>query len=123
MERKLYVLTRELVGGRRLIGVISEINGKYGFEYRLGGKLPEWFLLIDQFPDVTKIYNDEETRKFVMRFVPPKDFWVIDEILKTHGLNEYNEWELLKAIGKISCGSIDLYYLSEELSESVVVYG
>ncbi|GHU76499.1 hypothetical protein FACS1894188_09120 [Clostridia bacterium] len=42
--RKLFVTSKPMGGRRRLIGELTEENGEYTFEYKLGGKLPEWYL-------------------------------------------------------------------------------
>ena len=118
--RKLYVCSKDFGNGARLIGILSENNGKYKFEYKLGGILHRRYLKIDEFPDLSKVYYDEEVRPFVERIVPERDFAHIDGFLKAAGLKEYDEWEFLKY-----CGAYNMRqdaYLYENLPEGTIRY-
>jgi hypothetical protein len=72
--RKLYLLSKPLQGVQHLIGILSEDNGEYRFEYKLGGKLPKWFLSVEEFSDYSKVYTGKEVDNFIFSFVPkPND--------------------------------------------------
>jgi hypothetical protein len=51
MSKMFYVTTKLFIGGRRLIGILSEVDGQFRFEYKLSKKKREWFCYIDEFPD------------------------------------------------------------------------
>ncbi|MCL2400665.1 MAG: hypothetical protein FWC91_13090 [Defluviitaleaceae bacterium] len=125
MSRKFYVTTKLFEGGRRLIGILSEANGQYQFEYKVGGKLQEWFLYLDKFPDFKKIYTGEEVEKFIYAFIPRKDGHYANEFLKAANLKEYDVWELLKYVASWQASlssSPDDIYLYEQLPEGTIVY-
>jgi hypothetical protein len=76
--RKLYVLSKAIEGKPFLIGELSEENGEYRFEYKLGGYFPRWYLQLDEFPQADKVYRGEEVRPFVEKIVPKRDSVYID---------------------------------------------
>jgi len=125
MSRKFYVTTKLFEGGRRLIGILSEADGHYQFEYKVGGKLQEWFLYLDEFPDFKKVYTGTEVEKFIDRFVPRKNHRFIKEFLESANLNEYDVWGLLKYIASnqalLNFSSDDIF-LYEQLPEGTIVY-
>jgi hypothetical protein len=119
--RQLYVLSKPIDGKpRRLIGVLSEENGKYTFEYKLGGKFSEWFLQIDEFPDPTKVYSGEEVHPYIKRKTPPRTSRFIKPFMKQLGLEEYDEWAFLKYGGQ--CELSDGTYLLPECPQDVIRY-
>jgi hypothetical protein len=120
--RKLYVTTKELTGGTRLIGELSETDSGYQFKYRLGGSLPEWFLLLDEFPDVTKVYNGSDVERFIGRIIPSRNSKYLSGLLASANMTEYDEWELLKVFGLRNISPQDAF-LHEHLPEGTVVYG
>jgi hypothetical protein len=67
---------------RRLIGELTEENGEYTFKYRLGDTLPEWYLKLEYFPDITKIYKGAEVRPFVEVIVPDRNLWCMSKALE-----------------------------------------
>ena len=121
MGRQFFVTSKHVTGGARLIGILSENQDGYKFEYKLNGKLQEWFLLIDEFPDVSKIYTGEEVERFINRIIPPKDNIYINELMESANLSTYDVWEMLKVFGLRNCSRQDAY-LHEMLPEGVVVY-
>lgn len=121
MKKFLYVTSKALEGIPRLIGILSENNGRYTFEYKLGGKLQEWFLRIDEFPDLTRTYDGEEVEKFIYRLIPPKDNIYIPEFLKTYNLPCYDVWEFLKAMGSHNPSRQDAF-LYEKLPKNCILY-
>lgn len=121
MERMLYVTSKALEGKPRLIGVLSENDGRYKFEYKLGGKLQEWFLLIDEFPDVNKVYEGAEVEQFIFRTIPREDNFYIKEFMESYNLARYDVWDMLKAFGPNNVSKQDAF-LYEELPEGVILY-
>ena len=119
--RKLYVLSKPIDNKpRRLIGELTEESGEYTFKYRLGDTLPEWFLIIDEFPDITKVYRGEEVRPFINRNTPRPDSKYIKLFLEEAGLMEYDEWALLKQQGRFNPRQDA--YLYETLPLEAIVY-
>ncbi len=118
--RYLYVMSKNFENKPRLIGILSEDNGKYRFEYKLDGKIQEWFLLIDEFPDVNKRYEGNDVCKFVSRMIPQRDSIYIDELLKSANLNEYDEWEMLKVFGQRNMKQDA--YIYEHLPMGAILY-
>ena len=80
--RKLFALSKPIEGKPRLIGELTEENGQYTFEYRLGGRFPEWFLQIDEFPDPDRKYTDDEVRNLIYRLIPKANHMLIEIALK-----------------------------------------
>jgi hypothetical protein len=119
--RKLYVLSKPLGNKPRLIGELTEENGEYAFEYKLGGTFPEWFLEIDEFPDPKRKYVGNEVRPFIERIIPKPNSAYISRFLKSADILSYDEWELLKYCGKFS--PQEDAFLYEKLPERVVSYG
>jgi hypothetical protein len=118
--RQLYLLSKPLKGQHHLIGILSEDNGEYQFEYKLGGKLPYWWLAVEEFPDYNKVYKGKEVDKFIFSFVPKPNDTYIKGFLKGANLKNYDEWELLKYCGKY----MPKYEtsLTEKLPEGVYFY-
>jgi hypothetical protein len=121
MSRKLYVTTKLFIGGRRLIGILSEVDGQFQFEYKLGNKRRESFCYLDEFPVQDKVYVGAEADKFVYRMIPRKDHRFINELLASANLKEYNVWEMLKVFGQRNVSKQDAY-LYEALPEGTVIY-
>jgi len=119
--RTLYVLSKP-IGGKppRLIGELTENNGEYSFEYKLGGKLQEWFLAIEDFPDLTKKYTGKPVEEYIYHFIPRINDSMAKLSVKAAKLAEYDVWELLKFYGKRNMQEIGLLY--KELPKDVIVY-
>jgi hypothetical protein len=98
--RKLYLLSKPLQGVQHLIGILSENNGEYQFEYKLGGKLPKWFLSVEQFPEYSKVYSGDDVDKFIYSFIPKPNDDYIKGFLKAANLGKYDKWELIRYCGK-----------------------
>jgi hypothetical protein len=120
MNKLLYVLSKPVNNKPRLIGELTEDDGEYTFRYRLGGTLPEWFLLLDEFPDVTKVYKGEEVRPFINRNIPRPDSKYLDLFLKEAGVTKYDEWALLSYQGKFN--PREDAYLYEKIPAEAIVY-
>jgi len=127
--RKLYLLSKPFNNKPRLIGVLSElkesngdVEGEYQFEYKLGGvsEPPEYFLTVREFPDITKVYRGKEARRFVNRVIPPPDDRFIRDFFKYAGINEYNEWALMKYCGQKLCE--DETSLRESIPKEAILY-
>jgi hypothetical protein len=120
LMRKLYLLSKPLNNTPILIGVLSENNGEFRFEYKLGGEFPYWWLAIEEFPNCNKIYDDKETRKYVNRIIPEPNSVYINNFLKNANLEKYDEWGLLKY-----CGAFDFRdetTLTETLPKGAYLY-
>ena len=110
--RQLYVMSEPPNSNftqNYLIGMLSENNGKYSFQYSFKNDFPLSFLKIQEFPDVGKTYGDSETRKFISKIIPPENYEFINLALETANLTEYDEWELLKHCGQSAEGNAFLY--------------
>jgi len=100
--RQLYVCSESIWSRypeNYLIGIISEENDQYRFEYKLGGEFPKQYLRIQEFPDADKSYGDKEASNFVKRLIPRRNGPFIARALEKSCLTEYDEWELLKFYG------------------------
>jgi len=120
MERKLYVLSKPLERGPRLIGVLTEKDGEFEFEYKMSGTVKEWFMVINEFPDVRKKYKGDAVKKFINRFILSKDDPSVDKLLNYVGLKEYDTWELLKARGHVNVRGDA--YLCESIPQGAIIY-
>jgi len=125
--RQLYLLSKPFDNRPRLIGVLSELaegvgekEGEYQFEYKLGGTFPEFFLVVDEFPDPKKVYRGAEARPFVNRIVPKRNSRYIKGFLEEVNLTEYNEWAFLKYCGRKIIE--DETFLSESIPEEAILY-
>jgi hypothetical protein len=121
--RCLYLLSKPLPKPI-LLGVLTELKegygetpGEYRFEYKIKGKEFN-LLLMEDLPDINKIYEGDEVRPFINSLVPSPNDKKIDVCLKSANLTEYNEWELLKSkwIPESEGSLVDV------LPEKVVVY-
>jgi len=95
MSKKFYVTTKLFVGGRRLIGILSEVDGQFRFEYKLGDKQRESFCYLDEFPDQDKIYVGAEVEEFIFGIIPKV---LSNEIEKM--IVEVNEMKPIVALNK-----------------------
>jgi len=120
MKRQLYVTSKEFKKGRRLIGILSENDGEYTFQYKLGEFIPEWFLVIKEFPDISRTYNGSEVERFVERIIPSRDAPYLDKIMENANVEKYDEWELLKAFGTMNMREDAFLY--ESLPDGVITY-
>lgn len=120
-ERHLYVTSKNFGDATYLIGLLTEDNGVFKFQYKMGGILQAWYLLIQEFPDVAKTYGDAEVRGFINRIgVPKPNDKRIHKFLETYRLAEYDLWEILKFVGAHNMQQ-DAYLL-EELPENIIIY-
>jgi hypothetical protein len=118
--RKLYLLSKPLQGVQHLIGILSEENGEYQFEYKLGGKLPKWFLSVEEFSEYNKIYSGKEVDNFIFSFVPKPNDPYIKGFLNAANLDEYDKWELIRYCGKYNPRTE--LYIADSLPKEVVTY-
>lgn len=99
--RQLYVCSKLLRNSngtlcRHLIGVLSENDGSYRFEYRLDDSSESDALMLPIFPDKNKVYNDAETRILLNDYLPSEtNTAFMTALLKKMGMNAYDEWEWL----------------------------
>jgi hypothetical protein len=101
--RQLYVMSEPNVGGfeeNHLIGILTEENGNYTFQYKLNGKFPKNYLKIKEFPDAYKVYTGEITAAYIHRVTPKRNGTFVDLAIAEAGLTEYDEWEMVKFYGQ-----------------------
>ena len=121
MSRQLYVTTKEFTEGRILIGVlIEEKADEYKFRYKLDGKVQKWHLPIREFPDVTKVYEGDDVKRFISRIIPEKDSPYIKHALVAANIKEYDTWELLKVFGQRN--KREDAFVFENLPEGIIAY-
>jgi hypothetical protein len=123
VSRKLYVTTKLFTGGRRLIGILSEVDGQFRFEYKLGDKQRESFCYLEEFPDQDKVYVGAEVEEFIFGIIPERTHRFVNEFLKAANLKEYDVWGLLKYNASMSRFSVrEAGLLHEQLPEGTIVY-
>lgn len=120
MRRQLYVTTKKFKNGPYLLGILSEENGNYRFEYKWGGEVRNHILALHEFPNVCKVYEGAEVERFVNRLIPHKESIYIEDFLQKANLKEYDAWELLKAYGRVNMN--DDAFLYETLPEGTILY-
>lgn len=83
-----------------VVGDLS-INGNYEFkyDYEIDEAIEHGFELIIPFDDVNKVYNRDILFPAFSSRLPDKKRRGIDKILNKYGLNEYDEYRLLKRSG------------------------
>lgn len=122
----LYVCSRPITDNdgkshRHLLGILSYKNGEYQFRYLLGDDDGNNGLLLPVFPDKHKIYNDHDARLLLDDYLPSENNTTyIKSILQKIGLNEYNEWEWLKAFEPTDENAETKLY--ENLPEDIIVH-
>ena len=119
-KRQLYVTSKNFGDATYLIGLLTEDNGVFKFEYKLGGILQAWYLLIQDFPDVSKTYEGAKVEHFINRFVPPQDHKFYKQLMVSANLTEHNVWEMLKVFGLRNMQQDA--YLHEELPKNIIIY-
>lgn len=82
------------------VGQLSK-NGKYEFQYgfEIQDALKKGFELLISFDDITKKYSSDKLFSPFRSRVPDRRRKGIGDILAKYGLDEYNEYELLKKSG------------------------
>jgi len=132
--RQLYVLSEDFDHkGRRLIGVLTELkranisqrDGKYRFEYKLGGaaRPPDICIQISVMPDLTKVYEGGDIKPFIDLMVNcPEGNPYERSLIQNVGLSVFDEWEMMKYYGSADMSRYDCGFLFEILPEGVITF-
>lgn len=124
--RQLYVCSRPTTGkdGTKqchLLGILTQNNNNFQFEYKLGNESDNVNLLLSVFPDGHKVYDDQDARLLLDDYLPSETNTVfVRQILKQAGLSRYDEWEWLKIFEPIDENAET--QLFETLPENVIIH-
>ena len=83
-----------------LVGTLTVEDGVWRFEYSDKFRLEDELRPIVEFPDVDKIYVNEDLWQFFASRIPSTEQPEVEEILKREHVNEDDAVELLKLFGK-----------------------
>ena len=83
-----------------LIGTLTVEDGLWKFEYSDNFRLEDELRPIVEFPDVNKIYVNEELWQFFASRIPSTEQPEVEEILKREHIQEDDAVGLLKLFGK-----------------------
>ena len=94
----LYLTKTDSNGNRFLIGELAKINNEYIFKYTPeAAEKPEGFIKVPTFKDIDRVYKSNSLFLFFVNRLYDKSRPDLPQILDSYGLNDYDEWELLKA--------------------------
>ena len=94
----MYLTKTDRHGNKFLIGELAKIDNEYTFKYTPEAPdKPEGFIKVPTFKDFDKIYKSDNLFLFFINRLYDKGRPDLPQILESYGLNEYDEWELLKA--------------------------
>lgn len=94
----MYLIKTDRYGKKFLIGELTKNNKGYIFKYiPEAPDKSEGFLKVPTFKDFDKIYKSENLFLFFANRLYDRGRPDLQKILESYGLNEYDEWELLKA--------------------------
>ena len=104
MEKDLvYLVWKDVNTGRRYkVATLYKENGKFYFKYILENvkeAQKHGFSLLVAFPNIESIYENSQLFASFGARLPDKRRPEIKEILSTYGMEEYDEFELLKRSG------------------------
>lgn len=83
-----------------LVGILTVERGVWKFEYSDKFRSQDNFRPIVEFPDVSKIYVNEDLWQFFASRIPSTEQPEVEEILKREHVNEDDPVGLLKLFGK-----------------------
>jgi hypothetical protein len=114
----LYLINADDDDKQYLIGELSNDNGRYTFKYTLtSNEHPEGFYSIPTFRNFDEVYTSDKLFLFFAYRMYDRRRPDIKEILGSYGLEEYDEWKLLKATnGRLMT---DKYELLSELNPNI----
>ena len=94
----LYLTKTDKEGNRFLIGELTKDNNEYIFKYTSErADKPEGFIKVPTFKDIGKVYKSDNLFLFFANRLFDKSRPDLPQLLKKYGLDDYDEWELLKA--------------------------
>lgn len=104
MERDLvYVVWKDInTGNKHKVAMLYKENEKFYFKYILENVREAQkygFSLLVAFPNIETIYENSQLFASIGARLPDKRRPEIDKILKEYGMEEYDEFELLKRSG------------------------
>jgi hypothetical protein len=114
----LYLTNTDNKGEKYLIGELSYDDGRYTFKYTLtSNDYPEGFYRVPTFRNFDEVYTSNKLFLFFAYRMYDRRRSDIKEILGRYGLEEYDEWKLLKATnGRLMT---DKYELLSELNPNI----
>ena len=99
----VYLVWEDYKTGKKFkIGELYRNNGTYYFRYlkeNLKEAMEHGFTLLIAFPQINAVYDNPELFACFGARLPEKTRPDLRKILDTYGMNEYDEWELLKRSG------------------------
>ena len=94
----LYLTKTDNDGKKVLIGELAKNDNEYIFRYTPEkADKPEGFLKVPTFKDMDRVYKSNKLFLFFAGRLFDKARPDLPELLKHYGLDDYDEWELLKA--------------------------
>ncbi|MCW5961305.1 MAG: HipA N-terminal domain-containing protein [Pyrinomonadaceae bacterium] len=88
-----------LFHGSLLVGTLNVIEGHWQFKYSEEFKLRTELRPLVEFPDLDKIYKNEELWQFFASRIPSTEQPDVEEVLETENIDETDVVALLKRFG------------------------
>lgn len=86
--------------GNLLVGKLSVIEGRWQFEYSEEFKLKADLRPLVEFPDLDKVYDNQELWQFFASRIPSMEQPDVEEVLENENIAEDDVVALLKRFGK-----------------------
>ena len=94
----LHLTKTDRYGNKILIGELTKKEDEYSFRYTLDTTdKPEGFIKVPTFKDINRVYTSKSLFLFFVNRLFDKSRPDLPQLLEKYGLNDYDEWELLKA--------------------------
>ena len=94
----LYLTKTDNEGNKVLIGELAKTDNEYTFKYTPERtNKPDGFIKVPTFKDMDRVYKSDKLFLFFAGRLFDRARPDLRELLKKYGLNDYDEWELLKA--------------------------
>ena len=94
----MYLTKTDGNGDKYLIGELIKNDNEYTFRYTLEAlDKPEGFIKVPTFKDFDRVYKSDKLFLFFANRLFDRKRPDLPQLLESFGLNEYDEWELLKA--------------------------
>ena len=106
---------------QHLLGILTKDENDYIFEYKLGEEFPDMLLKLTFFPDINKMYRNDEVRELLDEHLPSENSTeFIKQLLKKANMTKYDEWEWLKTFEPDDYTTET--YLYETLSDNIICH-
>jgi hypothetical protein len=107
---KLYLVKSDEKGERYLIGELSKEDNEYTFRYTpIAPGKSDGFIKVHTFKDFSKVYKSNDLFFFFTSRLFDRRRPDLPKLLEQYGLEQYDEWELLKATkGRLMIDSYEL---------------